>query len=651
MKNILLPMIAALSMLPVHAATVDLRLIETSDIHANLMDYDFYKDASTPRFGFTRTASLIHQAESESANTVLVDNGDLIQGSPMGDWAFSQRDKQHQPHPAIKALNSLHYTVAGLGNHEFNYGLPFLNQVLKGASFPYINANIFDAKTNQPYFTPYVILPKQVTDRQGQVHQLKIGYISFVPPQVMQWDKNNLSGQVYAKDITETAKYFVPQMKAAGADVIIAIAHSGLSTDPYKLMAENSVYYLSTVKGIDAILFGHTHSVFPGKNFANLAGIDNQKGLVNGIAAVMPGQWGDHVGIVDLTLENTEHGWQVIDSNAQARALFDSVNNQALTTADPAVTQLLAEDFNQTRHYMNTVIGKTVTPLFSDLALVQEDATIKLINLAQIDYVTSMIEGDPDLADLPVISAVAPFKAGSRKNDPTAYIEIPAGELTVKSANDLYVYANTLAAITLTGRDIKAWLECSAGLFNRIDPTNPAPQSLINWDNFRLFNFDIIDGGIAYQIDVTLPARYDGACQLINENSERIKQLTYQGKPLDENQKFIMVMNNYRAFSGIFPGSGEQHVVINSPDPVKEVLTRYIAKQTAQQGAIEVTTEPAHWQISPIESPVKLDIRLETSPTEAAKAFIQKQAHYPMTFIGYDSIGYAVYRIDLQNSQ
>ncbi|MCE1804883.1 2',3'-cyclic-nucleotide 2'-phosphodiesterase, partial [Enterobacter hormaechei] len=106
----------------------------------------------------------------------------------------------------------------------------------------------------------------------------------------------NLDGKVVVNDITETAKKFVPQMKKAGADLIIAIPHSGFSKEPYKAMAENSVYYLSEVKGIDAIMFGHSHGVFPSKEFVNIKGVDVAKGTVNGIPAVMPGQWGDHLG-------------------------------------------------------------------------------------------------------------------------------------------------------------------------------------------------------------------------------------------------------------------------------------------------------------------------------------------------------------------
>lgn len=632
------------------ANTVDLRILETSDIHANMMDYDFYKDDYTQRFGFTRTASLIRKMQNEVKNSVLVDNGDLIQGSPMADWAYSNylNDLNDQrTHPAYKALNAMHYTVGGLGNHEFNYGLDFLNRVLAGATFPYINANIFDVKTDKPYFRPYVIIDTLVIDRDGKPQHLKIGYISFVPPQVMEWDKNNLSGKVYAKDITETAKLFVPKIKAEGADVIIAIAHSGLSSEPYKLMAENSVYYLSTVKDIDAILFGHTHSIFPGKNFNNIAGIDNHNGLVNGIPAVMPGQWGDHLGVIDLTLEQREGRWHVIQSKSQAKPIFDTINNKALVDPDQSVRAVLVDDFKQTRHYMGRIIGESSDDLFSTLALVQDDPTIQLINNAQIDYVKYYIQGDPDLANLPVISAVAPFKAGSRKNDPTAYIEIPKGKLSVKSVADLYVYANTLAAVKINGTKLKEWLECSAGLFNQVDIQDTQPQYLINWQKFRLYNFDIIDGGIGYEIDITQPPRYDENCQLINPNSQRIKNLTFNAKPIDSKQNFILASNNYRALTGIFPGSGEQNIVINSPDPVKEILARYIEKVTLQQGKVEVQPDN-NWRLRPITSPVILDLRIETSPTLEAKAYIDKHAQYPMSYLNNDSVGYAVYRINLQ---
>lgn len=132
-----------------------------------------------------------------------------------------------------------------------------------------------------------------MVDKEGNKQTLKIGYIGFVPPQIMT-DKANLSGKVTVNDITETARKYVPEMREKGADVVVVVAHSGLSADPYQTMAENSVYYLSEVPGVDAIMFGHAHAVFPGKDFANIKGADITKGTLNGVPAVMPGMWGDH---------------------------------------------------------------------------------------------------------------------------------------------------------------------------------------------------------------------------------------------------------------------------------------------------------------------------------------------------------------------
>lgn len=221
-----------------HAATVDFRLLETSDLHSNMMDFDYYKDTPVEKFGLVRTATLIAAARKEASNSVLVDNGDIIQGSPLGDYIAAKGLQQGEVHPVYKAMNTLDYTVGNLGNHEFNYGLDYLHKAINGARFPYINANIIDRKTGQPMFTPYLIKAMQVTDREGKIHRLNVGYIGFVPPQIMLWDKKNLSGKVTVDDITATARKWVPEMRKQGADLVVAIPHSGLSGDPYRAMAE-----------------------------------------------------------------------------------------------------------------------------------------------------------------------------------------------------------------------------------------------------------------------------------------------------------------------------------------------------------------------------------------------------------------------------
>ncbi|EBX4699308.1 2',3'-cyclic-nucleotide 2'-phosphodiesterase/3'-nucleotidase [Salmonella enterica subsp. enterica serovar Bareilly] len=603
-------LLATLIAASVNAATVDLRIMETTDLHSNMMDFDYYKDTATEKFGLVRTASLIHAARNEVKNSVLVDNGDLIQGSPLGDYMAAKGLKDGDVHPVYKALNTLDYAVGNLGNHEFNYGLDYLHNALAGAKFPYVNANIIDVKTQKPLFTPYLIKETSVIDKDGNPQTLKIGYIGFVPPQIMIWDKANLSGKVTVNDITETARKYVPEMREKGADIVVVIAHSGLSADPYHSMAENSVYYLSEVPGVDAIMFGHAHAVFPGKDFADIKGADIAKGTLNGIPAVMPGMWGDHLGVVDLVLNNDSGKWQVTQAKAEARPIYDAADN-----------------------------------MYSYLALVQDDPTVQVVNNAQKAYVEHFIQGDPDLAKLPVLSAAAPFKVGGRKNDPASFVEVEKGQLTFRNAADLYLYPNTLVVVKASGKEVKEWLECSAGQFNQIDIHSNKPQSLINWDGFRTYNFDVIDG-VNYQIDVSQPARYDGECQMVNPQAERIKNLTFNGKPVDPNATFLVATNNYRAYGGKFAGTGDSHIAFASPDENRAVLAAWIGAESKRAGEIHPAADN-NWRLAPIHSDTALDIRFETSPGDKAAAFIKAKGQYPMKKVAVDDIGFAIYQVDL----
>ncbi|STR66027.1 2',3'-cyclic-nucleotide 2'-phosphodiesterase [Klebsiella michiganensis] len=530
-------LLATLIAASVNAATVDLRIMETTDLHSNMMDFDYYKDSATEKFGLVRTATLIEKARQEAKNSVLVDNGDVIPGQPAGRLYGGEGTERRRCSPGLQGDEYLDYVVGNLGNHEFNYGLDFLHKALAGAKFPYVNANIIDAKTGQPMFTPYLIQDTQVQDSDGKTQTLRIGYIGFVPPQIMTWDKANLSGKVTVNDITATARKFVPEMREKGADVVVVIAHSGLSADPYQAMAENSVYYLSQVPGVDAIMFGHAHAVFPSKDFAGIKGADIAKGTLNGVPAVMPGMWGDHLGVVDLVLNNDSGKWQVSAAKAEARPIYDSVAKKSLAAEDSNMVAVLKADHDATREFVGKPVGQSSDNMYSYLALVQDDPTVQVVNMAQKAYVEHYIQGDPDLAKLPVLSAAAPFKVGGRKNDPASFVEVEKGQLTFRNAADLYLYPNTLVVMKVSGKEVKEWLECSAGQFNQIDPGSSKPQSLINWDGFRTYNFDVIDG-VNYQIDITQPARYDGECQPVNPQAERIKNLTFNGKPIDPNATF-----------------------------------------------------------------------------------------------------------------
>ncbi|AYO21946.1 2',3'-cyclic-nucleotide 2'-phosphodiesterase [Vibrio owensii] len=630
---------------PAMADTIKLRIIETTDIHTNVMDYDYYKDQPSQQIGLSRAATLVKQAREEAVNSVLVDNGDLIQGSPMGDYMAAKGINAGEIHPVYKAMNQLDYDVGNIGNHEFNYGLEFLKNSIDGANFPYVSANVFDKKTGEHYFKPYLIKTHTFKDTDGQSHEIKVGYIGFVPPQIMVWDKKNLEGKVFAEDITETAKKLVPQMKKEGADVIVAIPHSGISTDPYKLGAENSVYYLTEVEGIDAIAFGHSHAVFPGKDFAKLQGVDNAKGTINGVTAVMPGRWGSHVGVMDLMLKEKDGKWQVVEGQSEARPIFDKANKKSLAEADKGIVDALVDDHKGTREFVNQPIGKANDVMYSFLALVQDDPTIQIVNLAQKDYVERFIQGDPDLEGIPVLSAAAPFKVGGRKDDPNGFTEVESGQLTFRNAADLYLYPNTLVAMKVKGKEVHEWLECSAGQFNHIDVNSTNPQSLINWDSFRTYNFDVIDG-VNYQIDVTQPPKYDADCKVINPDSQRIVNLTYNGKPVNPKQDFIIATNNYRAYSATFPGTGPDFIAFDSPDENRSVVAAYISRISKEQGEVTPSADN-NWSFAPIKSDNKLDVRFETSPSDKAAQFIKEKGQYPMKRVATDEVGFAIYQIDL----
>ncbi len=625
--------------------TALLRIIATTDIHSFLTDFDYYKDAPTDKFGFTRTATLIEQARKEVTNSVLVDNGDLIQGNPIADYQAAVGSKEGKPEPSVAVLNAMKYDVGTLGNHEFNYGLPYLDDAVKQANFPIINANIVRAGTDIPAFQPYFIQSKEIVDRNGTKKTVKIGYIGFVPPQVMVWDKANLEGKVEARDIVKTAQKYVPIVKEEGADIIIALAHTGPSDEPYKDGAENCAFYLADVKGIDAVIFGHAHRLFPHKEFAKSANADIAKGTVKGIPESMAGYWGNHISVIDLTLAEKEGKWAVINGTAALRPIYDTEKKAATVENHPEITALLQPVHEATRKFVAQPIGKASDNMYSYLALVQDDPTIQIVNQAQKAYVENVVKNLPELAGIPVLSAGAPFKAGGRKNDPSGYTEVDKGELTFRNAADLYLYPNTLVVVKVTGAELKEWLECSAGMFKQIDPSSDKPQSLLDWDGFRTYNFDVIDG-VEYQYDLTQPARYDGECKLINDNAQRVVNLTFNGKAVDPKAEFLIATNNYRAYGNKFPGTGEEHIVFAAPDENRQILANYITTESKAQGQVSPSADK-NWRIAPIKTSSKLDVRFETSPSDKAKAFIAEKAQYPMTFVGNDETGFAVYRLDL----
>ncbi|MBN7774641.1 bifunctional 2',3'-cyclic-nucleotide 2'-phosphodiesterase/3'-nucleotidase [Nitratireductor aquimarinus] len=619
-----------------------LRIMETTDLHVHVFPYDYYADKPNDTMGLARTAAIIDDIRAEATNSILVDNGDFLQGNPMGDYiAYERGMREGDVHPVIKGMNTLGYDCSTLGNHEFNYGLDFMFKVLDGANFPFVCANVSkgelaaNARDDALFLKPYVILDRKVKDGNGEEHPIRVGLIGFVPPQIMNWDSKHLAGKAMTRDIVKAAEAWVPQMREEGADIVVALSHSGIGPAKYEENLENASLLLAGVDGVDAIVTGHSHLDFPGPKFEGLEGVDNAKGTIAGKPAVMGGFWGSHLGLIDLMLERDGNRWMVVNSTSEARPIFKRVERKAepLVESVAKVEDAVREDHEATLKYVRTAVGKTSAPLHSYFALVADDPSVQVVSQAQTWYITDMLK-DGAHRDVPVLSAAAPFKAGGR-GGPDYYTDVPAGDVAIKNVADLYLYPNTVQAVLVTGADVKEWLEMSAGIFNQVEP-GKADQPLLD-PTFPSYNFDVIDG-VTYRIDLSQPAKYSPKGELLNADSNRIVDLQFKGAAIDPAQKFVVATNNYRGGGGgNFPGIGPDKVIFEAPDTNRDVIVRYIV----EQGTINPSAD-ANWNFKPLEN---TSVLFETGPKGAA--FASSVEGVSIEPAGEGKEGFALYRITL----
>lgn len=588
------------------------------------MPYNYFiskedNENKMPEWGLARTSLVIDATRDEVANSMLFDNGDLIQGSPMGDYMAAKGvdHLRNNHHPVYKAMNHLDYDAANLGNHEFNYGLEYLDEALKGSNFPYVSANVWKNDNSlekvsnkaeeceiriteemfdiaEHMYDPYVILERDFIGSDGKNHSVNVGVIGFTPPDIMGWDASHLVCNVLVSDIKKTAEHYVPIMKAEGADVIVAIPHSGLNNNDNEF-AENASLHLGYVEGIDAIMFGHDHREFPNQTgeYGDIPDVDAEKGLINGVPAVMPGYWGAKLGVIDLKLRSENNGetW-VVDhthSTTELRSLVEG--------SDATIEDLVEEEHEGTVEYMAETIAEIDVNMNSFFPQLVPDLSIQVVNEAQLHQLLKWKEdGEFASADENALflSVSAPFKSG--RNGPADYTNIQEGELTNASVADIYVFDNnTPAVLKLSGADMKRWIEwVNSNAYNTL-PLAGNERFLI--ESFPGYNFDVFYGGFSeegegrlkYTVNVENNSKFteiNGTEFVESDTDYQIESLTFDGVDIADDAEIYVITNNYRASNSAMPGIDNAEIVKEEAAfNNRELVQFYLADRLEQEAS------------------------------------------------------------------
>jgi len=592
----------------------NLVIMGTTDMHQYIMPYDYMGDKPNESIGLAKVFTLIEKVRSGNANTLLFDTGDFIQGSLVGDYEADVNPLEGFDFQTIvRAYNYIGYDAVSVGNHDVtDFGLEFFERARSNSVFPWVSANIRMAEDPKDFLVnPFVILEREVDGIP-----IRIGVIGFTPPQIMSWGRRHLEGTVFTQTIIEQAEKHIPVLKDQ-SDLVVAVAHTGISTDEITSYdaQENAAYYLAQVEGIDAMILGHQHSHFPG-DFADIEGIDNDKGLIFGVPTVQPGSWGSHLGIInlDLAYDWTTGEWEVLDGSASLVPVTPEVETHQ------QLAELVAQKHEATIEYVRTPIGWTDTEITSYFSRIIDNPVTQIINEAQIWWAEREFAGT-EYEWLPVLSAAAPFIAG--RQGPTYFTHVQ-GDITIGSITDIYIYPNTIYVAKLNGEQIKDWLEASANNFNQIDPYSTEPQHIVNYD-FREYNFDVIEG-IDYVYDISRPA------------GQRLISATFEGNPLDASMEFLVVTNNYRGSGGgNFPHVAD-NVILATTEINREAIIKYI------QYIGEIDPVPTNnWKILPIDTAGPLLYR--SSPEGVG--YIERNAIRGIEFLEVDEAGWGIYEVDL----
>ncbi|MFD3445401.1 bifunctional metallophosphatase/5'-nucleotidase [Microbacteriaceae bacterium 4G12] len=515
-------------------------ILETSDIHGTVFPIN-YGNNNEAEVGIAKISTLIAKERAKGDAVIVIDNGDLIQGTPL-TYHYAKY-LQHEKNPMSLILQQIGYDAAVIGNHEFNYGMTVLNKAIDEAQVPYLSANILNKQTNEPYFgTPFMMK----TTEQG----IRVAILGVTTHYIPNWENPSHIEELAFEDTLATTKKWVQYIRDnEKPDVLIVSYHGGFERDletgepTEPLTGENQGYAMcQEIEGIDILLTGHQH-----RSLADLK--------VNGVTIVQPGCNGQALGKVHIALVHDGERWHIEECHSELLSVEG-------VQADEAVLALAAMYEKETQEWLDQPIGKIEGDMLVQDPLqtrLQDNALIEFINKVQMDV------ADVSIANTALFNNEAP---GFKPN------------ITMRDIVSNYIYPNTLKVIRVTGQDIKDALEQSAEYFTLNDKGNITVSPAFLEPKPQHYNYDMWEG-IEYILNISKPV------------GERVVSLQYSGNPIRLDEEFDVVMNNYRAGGGgNYMMYQNKPVIKEIPMDMSELLTSYIL----ERGTIEATVNH-NWKV------------------------------------------------------
>ncbi|MPM26204.1 Trifunctional nucleotide phosphoesterase protein YfkN [bioreactor metagenome] len=509
-------------------------ILATTDLHGNVWGFSYENDKDTTNTGMARIASYVEEVRKQEPYVVLVDNGDTIQGNIMTDDLYNKREGEH---PVMRAMNLLEYDSMTLGNHEFNFGEHLIKRMQTLANFPILSANLARVDGTMAA-KPYTII-----ERGG----LKIGIIGLTNPNAPRWDGEKTDPFVYAP-VGPAARKVVDIIKDK-TDIIIVVSHVGLYPEyDEEGGSDGANSILALCPEVDVLIVGHDHNAI--KDIQGTTVIGGARNL------------GREVIRIDLTLDEQK---RIIDRKVE---LVDMANYEPSDLIRK--NAFIAEAHKATRDFISggapSADGKSSGGIFGKAA----------VDFQPKNEIMGIPEGKlRDTAVMDLINDVQLLNSGADVSAAALFADtsdIPAGDINYGTIFGIYKYDNTLYRVPVTGKELKAYMEWSAACYNQwvegdvsisFNPEKPG------------YLYDMFSG-VDYEIDLSKPV------------GQRIRNVMFKGKPLADEQKLTLAVNNYRYSSALkaqklVAGTKEWE----SPNSIRDMLVEYIKSKGVIQPKVD----------------------------------------------------------------